>query len=72
MKRRGTRDVASLLGIRPSALTRAVWEGRLEAPEMGPGRAFCWSEKNIRQACWILLHRDLDDVLAERGEGGGP
>ena len=72
MRYMGTREVAGLLNIRPSALTRAVWENRIGTPEKGPGNAFWWSEKNIRQAAWVLIHRDLDTILAEREEEDQP
>jgi hypothetical protein len=77
MEYRSTVEASRLLAVHPGRLGRAVWDGRLEAPVKGPGGAFFWTERNIRQACWVLLHRDLDDVLAERttstcgrGEGG--
>jgi hypothetical protein len=60
-----TREVAELLGVKPGRLTRAVWEGRISRPLMGPGHAFCWGEVDIRQASWVLLDRDLDDVAED-------
>jgi len=63
---RSTREAAELLGMRPGSLSRACWEGRVETPARGPSGAFLWEETDIRKAAWALLHRDLDEVLAER------
>ena len=63
---RSTRQVARLLGVNPNRISRAVWEGRIEQPEKGPGGAFFWTEADVRRAAWVLRHRDLDDILAER------
>ena len=65
---KSTREVAAVLGVSPSRLNRAVWEGRLVEPARGPSGSFLWSEADIRRAAWTLLHRDLDDVLAEQPE----
>lgn len=67
---RSTREVAALLGVLPSRISKAVWEGRLEAPERGPSGAFLWSEEDIRRTCWVLLRRDADAFLAEGQDGG--
>ena len=68
MEYRSTREVAKLLGVNPSRLARAIWDGRVPAPERGPSGAFLWIESDIRQAARILLHRELEDILAEHGE----
>lgn len=71
---RSTREVAELLGVLPTRIGKAVWEGRLNPPQRGPSGAFLWIEEDVRRASWVLLRRDLDDVLAERsiseGKGG--
>jgi len=67
---RSTRGVAALLGVRPSRISKAIWEGRLRAPERGPSGNFLWTETDLRRACWFLLRRDLDTLLAERRGGG--
>ena len=59
----GTKEAARILGVRPGTLTRAVWENRVPPPTKAPGGAFVWSEADIRRAAWVLLHRDLADVL---------
>ena len=56
----GTQQVAKILDVRPSRLTRAIWEQRFSPPAKGPGGAFVWSEHDIRRAAWVLLHRTLD------------
>ncbi|MBA7600492.1 hypothetical protein ES703_07547 [subsurface metagenome] len=58
-----TRQVARLLGISISRLSRAVWEGRVNEPFKGPGGSFLWTEKDIEHASWVLRHRSADDVL---------
>jgi hypothetical protein len=64
-----TRDVAKLLGITSSRLSRAVWTRRVDEPQRGPGGAFFWTEADIRRAAWALLHQDLDMVTSGAGEG---
>ena len=69
----GTREAAAILGVRPGTLLRAIWEGRLDEPQRGPGKAFIWSDHDLQQAAWLLCHTDLDTVMAERraqGDGG--
>jgi hypothetical protein len=53
----GTKDVARTLGIRPDALTRAIWVGRLDPPTKSPSGSFLWTEQDIERASWVLLHR---------------
>ena len=67
---RSTREVAGLLGMPPGRINRAIWESRLKPPQRGPSGAFLWSELDIRRASWVLLHRDLDIVMAERSSKG--
>ena len=55
-----TKDVAGMLGIRPDTLSRAVWVGRLDRPEKAPSGDYLWSEKNLQQASWILLHKPYE------------
>ena len=64
-----TRAVAECLGVSFSRLSRAVWLGQVKPPHKSPGGDFLWTRKDIEGACWVLLHRDLDAVLAERTEG---
>jgi hypothetical protein len=63
MPYRSTREVAILLGLRPSNITRALWEGRITPPMKGPSGAYLWIEADIQRASWVLRHRDADDVL---------
>ena len=55
----GTKEAARILGLRE--------------PVRGPGKAFIWSEDDLRRASWLLRHMDLNDVIAERRaqEDGG-
>ena len=67
---RSTREVAELLGVLPSRISKAIWEGRLEAPERGPSGAFLWTDDDIRRTCWVLLHCDIEAHLAIPQKGG--
>ena len=60
---RSTREVAKLLGLNPSRLARAVWDGRLTPPAKAPGGAFLWTKEDIERASWLLRGRSADDVL---------
>ena len=64
---RSTREVAELLNVTPSRLSKAVWDRRIDPPERGPSGAFLWTHNDIRRACWRLLRRDLDTYLAKGG-----
>lgn len=68
---RSTKEVAMVLGVSPSKLSRAVWEGRLDPPERGPSGAFLWEYSDIERASWALLGMDLDRVLSKRGGDRG-
>lgn len=61
----GTRQVARLLGVSVSLLTKAVWDGRVDAPQKSPSGNFLWTHEDIDRASWVLHHRALDDM-----EGG--
>jgi hypothetical protein len=69
MTYRSTRQVAGLLGVSVSRLTRAVWEDRITPPEKAPNGAYLWAEEDLRRASWALLGRDIDGF--EDGHGGG-
>lgn len=49
--------------LQPSALNRAIYEGRLDPPAKGPGGSFLWVEANIQQASWLFRGKPADDVL---------
>ena len=70
MAYRSTKEVARLLGVSISRLSRAVWEGRVDPPEKAPGGAYLWTQRDVEHASWVLRHRSAGDVLPE--EGGGP
>jgi len=52
-----TRDVARILGLSTSLLTKAVWDGRVEPPEKSPSGGFLWTQQDIDRASRVLLHR---------------
>jgi hypothetical protein len=64
---RSTREVARLLGIGASRLSRAVWDRRLPAPEKGPGGAYFWSDEDLERASRHFRRRDASDLLAAEG-----
>ena len=70
MEYRSTRQVAALLGVQLSVLTKATWSGRVSPPEKSPSGAFLWSEDDIQRASWALRRRSADDVLPEHAEEG--
>ncbi len=70
MDYRSTREVARMLGMNPSRLARAVWDGRLAPPDKAPGGAFLWTPQDIDRASWFLRRRDASDVLVGAGEVG--
>ena len=62
---RSTREVARLLGISVSRLSRAVWVGRIAPPARSPSGNFLWHHDDIERASWVLLRRALGDDLGE-------
>lgn len=70
MDYRSTRDVARMLGVNSSRLARAIWDGRLTAPDKSPGGAFLWTSQDVERASWLLRSRDASDVLAAVEEVG--
>lgn len=66
---RSTRQVAKLLDVTSSRLSKAVWDGRLNAPQRGPSGAFLWTQDDVRHASWVLLRRDFDG-FEERQQSG--
>lgn len=61
-----TRQVARLLKVSVSLLTKAVWDGRVSPPQKSPSGNFLWTHADIERASWVLLHRLLEDVDSER------
>ena len=49
-----TRQVAILLGIRPSALNQAVWDTRVPAPAKGPRGTYQWTPDDIARAARVF------------------
>lgn len=52
-----TRQVAKLLRVSVSLLTKAVWCGRVDPPPKSPSGNFLWTQRDIERASWVLLHR---------------
>ena len=64
-----TRQVAQLLGLNVNGLARAVWTGRIRAPEKGPSGNYLWTKSDIEHASWILRGRSIDDILGPKPAG---
>jgi len=58
-----TRQVAELLKIKPDTLSKAIWQGRVRAPQKSPGGQFLWTSEDITRAGWVLLRRDVSDLI---------
>ena len=67
---KSTKEVGAILGVSPSRLLKAIWDGRLDGPVNRMGHVFCWTEAEIERASWVLLHRgaNLAPALASDGE----
>lgn len=52
----GTKEVAKAIGIKPSTLLQAVWNGRMTEPQK-LGRSFAWNEKNVQEAKELFIGR---------------
>lgn len=61
-----TREVAAILKVNPSRLSRAIWDGRLAPPMKGPSGSFLWVETDIQRASWVLRRQSADDILEQR------
>jgi len=46
--------------MRPAALSRAIWDGRLDPPAKGPSGNFLWRLSDIERASWALLHKAFE------------
>ena len=47
---KGTLEVSKILRVKPATLSTALWSGRIQAPEKGPGGAFLWTTEDIKRA----------------------
>jgi hypothetical protein len=57
MDYRSTRQVARLLKVSVSLLTKAVWCGRVDPPQKSPSGSFLWTARDIDRASWALLRK---------------
>jgi hypothetical protein len=58
-----TRDVATMLGLSPDSLNKALWNNKFDPPAKGPGRSYLWTEADIQRASWALRHQSADDAF---------
>ena len=58
-----TRKVAALLKVRPDALSRMIWVGKIDPPEKSPSGDYLWSEKDLERACWKIHHRSIKNLF---------
>ena len=61
-----TRQVAGLLGVSVSLLTKALWCGRVDPPQKSPSGNFLWTPADIERASWVLRHRSFEDQKRAR------
>ena len=61
-----TRQVARFLNIKPDALQKAIWQGRIKPPLKSPSGNYLWTIKDVESAAWVL-HRY--DCFAEWHKG---
>jgi len=52
-----TPQAAKTIGIKPSALARAVWDGRVNPPQKSPAGNYLWTARDIEHASWVLCGR---------------
>ncbi len=57
---KNTAEVARIIGIKTSALQRAIWDGRVTAPAKSPSGGFLWTEKDIDSASWALKRKPYE------------
>lgn len=58
-----TRQVSKCLGVRPDMLQKAIWQGRLDAPEKSPSGNYLWTTEDINRASWQLLHKAYEPAI---------
>jgi hypothetical protein len=57
VKHSSTPQAAKAIGVRASALARAVWDGRVNPPQKSPAGNYLWTAHDIEHASWVLCHR---------------
>ncbi|MCF7958553.1 MAG: hypothetical protein K9M57_08920 [Phycisphaerae bacterium] len=62
-QKRSTKAVGKLLGIRPARIQAALWNNRFAPPEKDCSGRYAWTDEDIRRAAWVLLKRDVSDLL---------
>lgn len=53
----GTKEVATMLGIRPQTISTAIWNNRIEPPQKSPSGQYLWTIDDIQRLSWALLHK---------------
>lgn len=54
-----SRQVAEEIGLRPSTLLRAVWDGRIPQPPKNQAGDFCWRRVDVRRAAAVFKARGV-------------
>ena len=49
-----TKQVASILVLKPDYISKAVWQGHIEQPAKSPSGNYLWTTKDIERAAWVL------------------
>ncbi len=58
-----TRQVAKLLRITVSKLSRMVWDGSIDAPTKAPSGNYLWAEEDIIKAGWVICRKDISSEI---------
>jgi len=62
-----TREVALLiLQLKPDSLLRAIWQGRIDPPEKGPGGNYLWTVEDAERASWSLRCHDKFEIWLKK------
>ena len=54
-----------MLGMRPDALTRHIWNGRVNAPAKSPSGDYLYTLQDVNHISWALLHREYKPQAGE-------
>lgn len=57
-----TKEAAKMLGVRPSALSRAVWDNRIDPPQKSPSDTFLWTTDDLNRASWTLHKKPIKEL----------
>jgi hypothetical protein len=68
----GTKQVAAEIGVRPTTLLRAVWDGRIPPPPKNSAGDFCWRRIDVCRAAKVFGRRLGNVARPSGGRAGAP